>query len=165
MWQDVIGHKISCRLNLLTTLHCHFNYSLTSLTPVFYLAHFSKVNYISCFSCLIKVYITSLFTHGQKHSCSVICGGMSFRVFSVNFCEGFITKFGDEFSKSPNLVNNPSLNLVMNLWLTESGEKSITKFGDEFVGHRILWFNWWISLWQTYHAFPWWLLWKILCCL
>ena len=28
--------------------------------------------------------------------------GMSFRVFSVNFCEGFITKFGDEFSKSPN---------------------------------------------------------------
>ena len=131
----MIGHKISCRLNLLTTLHCHFNYPLTSLTPVFYLAHFSKVYYISC---LIKVYITSLFTHGQKHSCSVICGGMSFRVFSVNFCEGFITKFGDEFAKSPNLVNNPSLNLVTNLWLTESGVKSITKFGDEFVDRRIL---------------------------
>ena len=68
----------------------------------------------------------------------IIFGGMSFRVFSVNFCEGFITKFGDEFSKSPNLVNNPSLNLVTNLWLTESGEKYITKFGDEFVDHRIL---------------------------
>ena len=64
--------------------------------------------------------------------------GMSFRVFSVKFCEGFITKFGDEFSKSPNLVNNTSLNLVTNLWLTESGEISITKFGDEFVAHRIL---------------------------
>ena len=64
--------------------------------------------------------------------------GMSFRVLSVKFCEGFITKFGDEFSKSPNLVNNTSLNLVTNLWLTESGEKSITKFGDEFVDHRIL---------------------------
>ena len=64
-------------------------------------------------------------------------GGMSFRVFSVNFCEGFIAKFGDEFSKSTNLGNNPSLNLVTNLWLTESGEKSITKFGDEFVDHRI----------------------------
>ena len=93
-----------------------------------------------------------------------VCGGMSFRVFSVKFCEGFITKFGDEFSKSPNLVNNPSLNLVTNLWLTESGEKYITKFGDEFVDHRILWLNWWISLWQTYNAFRWWLLWKILHC-
>ena len=69
-------------------------------------------------------------------------GGMSFRVFSVNFCEGFITKFGDESSKSPNLVNNPSLNLVTNLWLTESGEKSITKLGDEFVDRRILCLNW-----------------------
>ena len=79
--------------------------------------------------------------------------GMSFRVFSVNFCEGFITKFGDESSKSPNLVNNPSLNLVTNLWLTESGEKSITKLGDEFLDRRILCLNWWISLWQTYYAF------------
>ena len=69
---------------------------------------------------------------------TVTTRGMSFRVFSVNFCEGFITKFGDEFSKSPNLVNNTSLNLVTNLWLTESGEISITKFGDEFVAHRIL---------------------------
>ena len=63
---------------------------------------------------------------------------MSFMVFSVNFCEIFITKFSDEFAKSPNLVNNPSLNLVTNLWLTESGEKSITKVGDEFVDHQIL---------------------------
>ena len=62
MWQDVIGHKISCRLNLLTTLHCHFNYPLTSLTPVFYLAHFSKVYYISYFSRLIKVYHISFYT-------------------------------------------------------------------------------------------------------
>ena len=90
--------------------------------------------------------------------------GMSFRVYFVKFCEGFITKFGDEFSKSPNLVNNTSLNLVTNLWLTESGEIFITKFGDEFVAHRILWLNWWISFWQTYHAFRWWLLWKILRC-
>ena len=69
---------------------------------------------------------------------TLVIRGMSFRVFSVKFCEGFITKFGDEFSKSPNLVNNTSLNLVTNLWLTESGEISITKFGDEFVAHRIL---------------------------
>ena len=62
MWQDVIGHKISCRLNLLTTLHCHFNYSLTSLTPVFYLDHFSKVYYIFCFSSLIKVYHIYFYT-------------------------------------------------------------------------------------------------------
>ena len=49
-------------------------------------------------------------------------GGRSFRVFGGKFCEEFITKFGDEFSKSPKLVNNSSLNLVTNLW--------ITKFGD-----------------------------------
>ena len=68
----------------------------------------------------------------------IFTGGMSFRVLSVKFCEGFITIFGDEFSKSPNLVNNTSLNLVTNLWLTESGEIFITKFGDEFLAHRIL---------------------------
>ena len=65
-------------------------------------------------------------------------GGRSFRVLSVKFCEGFITKFGDEFCKSLSLMNNPSLNLVTNLWLTKSGEILITKFGDEFVAHRIL---------------------------
>ena len=51
---------------------------------------------------------------------------------------------------------------MTNLWLTESGEKSITKFGDKFVDHRIWWLGWWLSMWQTYHTFRRWLMWNIL---